>query len=301
MSSPKKTLILGTRGSLLARTQSEWVAARLRAAHPGIEILLKIVQTSGDMNRDVPFNQVGTKGMFVKEIEEALLDGSIDFGVHSLKDMPGDLPDGLEIVCTPPRENPCDSLLTTSGLALEHLPPNAVVGTSSIRRQVQLKAIRPDLNIKELRGNLDTRWRKLEEGRYDAIMLACSGLNRLGWGDRITENLNPQSFVPAAGQGALAIETRVGDATASSLLSAIHDEDTFCAVSAERAFLAELGGGCSIPAGAFAEISGADIQLIGMFASVSDGRVQRVKLTGSRKDPIQLGKAAAQRLHNEML
>ena len=296
MSSYDKTLILGTRGSLLAKTQSEWVAEQLRMAHPGLEIRLQIIQTTGDMNREVPFNQVGAKGMFVKEIEQALLDGSIDFGVHSLKDMPGELPEGLEIVCTPEREDPRDSLLSNNGMKLQELPLNSIVGTSSIRRRFQLKAARPDLDIRELRGNLDTRWRKLQEGQYAAIMLACAGLNRLGWQDRISENLDPLLFVPAAGQGALAIETRAGDSVVSNLLSAIHHEATACEVSAERAFLAELGGGCSVPAGAYAEIEGESMRLVGMFAQSDGDSIQRVTLTGDRSQPEELGKRVANKI-----
>ncbi len=247
-----KTLRVGTRGSLLARTQTNWVVEQCKQAHSGLEIVVEIIQTTGDMRRDVPFAAVGTKGMFVKEIEQALLDGKIDVGVHSLKDMPSELPDGLELACVPKREDPYDALISRNGLRFDQLPQGAVVGTSSVRRQAQLRLNRPDLQLVELRGNLDTRLRKLDEGQYDAIVVACAGLNRLGLEERITERLSTQVCVPAAGQGALALETRIGDSGTLSLLAAIQDPNTALCVEAERAFLAGLGGGCSLPVGALA-------------------------------------------------
>lgn len=232
--------------------------------------------------------------MFVKEIEQALLDGEIDFGVHSLKDMPSELPEGLEISCTPPRENPFDALLSRNGLTLDQLPPGAVVGTSSVRRQTILKHGYPHLLIQELRGNLDTRWNKLQDGRYDAIILACAGLNRLGWGDRITTELSFETMMPAAGQGALAIENRTGDDVTRELLRAIHDECAASCVAAERAFLAELGSGCSVPAGAFAQIKNDRMEVHGLFYSLAVNRMCISKAEGPVSDAVELGRQSAE-------
>jgi hydroxymethylbilane synthase len=287
---------VGTRGSLLARTQTQWTMDLLSRANPGLALELHVIQTTGDLRRDVPFAAVGTKGMFVKEIEQALLDGAIDVGIHSLKDMPSELPAGLDLSCVPPREDPLDALLTRSGDLLDALPPGAAVGTSSVRRAAQLRSVRPDLRIEELRGNLDTRIRKLDEGRYDAIVLAAAGLVRLGWGDRITQRLAPDVCVPAAGQGALAIETRTDDAVTRELLQPIHDLDAADAVAAERAFLQALGGGCSVPAGAFATIEGAQIRLVAMIAAPDGSRVLRAEESGARSDARALGAEIAARL-----
>ena len=289
MSDGGKRLRIGTRGSLLARTQTGMVVARLQEANPDVEIETRIIQTTGDMRRDVPFAQVGTKGMFVKEIEQALLDGSIDVGVHSLKDMPSELPDGLELACVPAREDPMDALLARNGLTFALLPQHAVVGTSSLRRQAQLRALRPDLRLEELRGNLDTRLRKLDAGEYDAILLAVAGLNRLGLGGRITERLAPEICVPAAGQGALALETRCGDTETLARLHTVHDPVSAAAVEAERAFLAALGGGCSVPAGALATIVGSRLHLVGLIAAPDGSCVLRAERTGDLSAAAQIG------------
>ena len=290
------TLRIGTRGSLLARTQTGWIADQIRAANPGLEIQIEIIQTTGDMRRDVPFAAVGTKGMFVKEIEQALLEGRIDVGVHSLKDMPSELPDGLELACVPSRENPFDALLTRSASSLGDLGHGAVVGTSSIRRSAQLRHTRPDLKIEELRGNLDTRIRKLDDGAYDAIVLAAAGLNRLGLADRIAEQLSPDTCVPAAGQGALALETRSGDLATLALLAPVHDLEAADAIATERAFLAALGGGCSVPAGAYAEIHGTQITLIAMIAAPDGSQVLRARAEDARTGAAALGVRVAEQL-----
>ena len=289
MSDGGRKLRVGTRGSLLARTQTGMVVERLQAANPQVTIEIQIIQTTGDVQRDVPFAQVGTKGMFVKEIEQALLDGTIDVGVHSLKDMPSELPEGLELACVPAREDPLDALLSRGGLTFARLPLHAVVGTSSLRRKAQLHAMRPDLHVEELRGNLDTRMRKLDAGHYDAILLAVAGLNRLGLGERITERLAPDICVPAAGQGALALETRCGDAETLSLLQAVHDPISAATVTAERAFLAALGGGCSIPAGALASVQGTRLHLIGLIAAPDGSVVLRAERTGDLSEAAQIG------------
>lgn len=291
-----QVLRVGTRGSLLARTQTDGVVERLRAANPGLQVEIEIIQTTGDMRRDVPFTAVGTKGMFVKEIEQALLDGVIDVGVHSLKDMPSELPDGLELACVPERENPYDALLSRHQETLMALPQGAVVGTSSQRRQAQLRHFRPDLRIEELRGNLDTRLRKLDEGQYDAIVLACAGLRRLGLANRITEQIAADICLPAAGQGALALETRTGDSATLALLSSLHDADTADAVAAERGFLAALGGGCSVPAGALAHIHGGLVTVKAMLAKPEGSRVWQWEEKGRRSEAAEIGRVVAERL-----
>jgi hydroxymethylbilane synthase len=292
-------LRIGTRGSLLARTQTGWVADLIRAAHPGLTVEIEIIQTTGDLRRDVPFAAVGTKGMFVKEIEQALLEGQIDLGVHSLKDMPSELPDGLELACVPVRESPFDALIGRTASKLCDLPEGAVVGTSSTRRSAQLRHLRPDLRIEELRGNLDTRIRKLDEGQYDAIVLAAAGLNRLGWGDRVTETLGPDLCVPAAGQGALALEIRTEDDITRERLTSVHDQDSADAIAAERAFLAALGGGCSVPAGAFATVNGRQLSIVAMIAALDGSRVIRGEAQGGRESAVPLGSILAGKLLSE--
>lgn len=289
MSYREKRLRIGTRGSLLARTQTGMVVERLQAANPELVIATQIIQTTGDVQRNVPFAQVGTKGMFVKEIEQALLDGVIDVGVHSLKDMPSELPEGLELSCVPKREDPLDALLSRNGLMFAQLPQGAVVGTSSLRRQAQLRGLRPDLRLEELRGNLDTRMKRLDDGEYDAILLAVAGLNRLGLASRITESLTPDVCVPAAGQGALALETRCGDMATLELLMSVHDTETAAAVTAERAFLAALGGGCSVPAGALATIQGSRLHIIGLIAAPDGRQVLRAEREGEVSAAAQIG------------
>ena len=289
MSEGGKRLRIGTRGSLLARTQTGMVVERLQAANPEVVIETQIIQTTGDVQRNVPFAQVGTKGMFVKEIEQALLDGVIDVGVHSLKDMPSELPEGLELSCVPAREDPLDALLSRNGLLFAQLPQGAVVGTSSLRRQAQLRGLRPDLRLEELRGNLDTRMKRLDNGEYDAILLAVAGLNRLGLGSRITERLTPDVCVPAAGQGALALETRCGDSATLELLMSVHDAETAAAITAERAFLAALGGGCSVPAGALATIDGYRLHIVGLIAAPDGRQVVRAEREGEVSAAAQIG------------
>jgi hydroxymethylbilane synthase len=289
----RRHLRVGTRGSLLARTQTEQVIALLQSAHPDLGLEMKIIQTTGDIRRDVPYAEVGAKGMFVKEIEEALLSRTIDLGVHSLKDMPSLLPDGLVLACVPQRADPFDALLSRAGTRLTELPQAAVVGTSSMRRQALLRRFRPDLRCVELRGNLDTRLRKLSDGDFDAIVVACAGLARLGLADRITERLSPEVSVPAVGQGALALEARAEDVETLGLLSAIHDADTADCVGAERAFLNTLGGGCSVPAGAFATVNAETISLLGVIVAPDGSRAVQHSRTGSRQEAATVGAALA--------
>ncbi len=285
----KVILRLGTRKSKLALTQSNWVKKEIESRFPDVEVELVKVTTKGDKILDVPLAKVGGKGLFVKEIEEALLDGRIDFAVHSLKDVPTELPKGLEVSVFPEREDPRDALISKSGAGLKGLPEGARVGTSSLRRMAQLRAVRPDLTIENLRGNLDTRLKKLDEGQYDAILLAVAGLNRMGLADRITEIIAPELILPAIGQGALGIEFRTGDEETREILSALNHEETSVRVRAERAFLARLEGGCQVPIGAFATLDGDEIELEGFVADERGERLIRRKRRGKRSDPERVG------------
>ncbi|MBU6310229.1 MAG: hydroxymethylbilane synthase [Planctomycetes bacterium] len=243
-------LRIGTRASLLARTQTGWVVERLRAH--GVEVAIEIIGTRGDERRDVPIAAIGGDGVFVRELEQALLEGRIDAAVHSLKDMPTAETAGLRLACVPARATPFDALVGRGASRLEDLPAGARVGTSSIRRIVQLKAVRPDVEAIPLRGNVDTRLRKLDAGDYDALILAAAGLERLGLGDRITHLLEPPAFWPAVAQGALAVQVREADARATEAVAAIDHEATHAAATAERSMLAALAGGCLAPIGGWA-------------------------------------------------
>lgn len=279
-------ITIGSRGSMLALWQANHVQSLLHTR--GIESRIEVIHTTGDKITDVPLAKLGaqtsTKGLFTKELEDALLDGRIDIAVHSLKDMPTELPEGLELVAVPEREDPFDAII---GSTLEGLPHGARVGTSALRRQAQLKVLRPDLDIQSIRGNLDTRLRKLDEGQYQAIVLACAGLRRLGWSGRIAERFDASRICPAVGQGALAIEARAGDTTVSLLTH----EATLRAVTAERACLREFGGGCQIPMGAYATIDGDRIHLESVVASPDGALVIRFAADGI--DAQALGKTVA--------
>jgi len=269
-------LVIASRGSQLALWQARWVAGELAAY--GHECRIEIIKTTGDKITDVPLAKVGTKGLFTKEIEEALLEGRADLAVHSLKDLPTELPAGLELAAIPPREDPYDALV---GKRLADLPEGARVGTSSLRRSAQLRKLRPDLAIESVRGNLDTRLRKLDEGQYDAILLAAAGLKRLGWQARIAETLPADVMCPAVGQGALAIETRaVGKGMDACRV--LDDAQTRAAVLAERGLLSALGGGCQVPIGAHATVGGERLRLLGVVAS-PDGAEQ---VRGEAEGPI---------------
>jgi hydroxymethylbilane synthase len=277
-------LVIGSRGSQLALWQARWIAARL--AEAGHETHIEIIKTTGDKITDVPLAKVGTKGLFTKEIEEALLDGRIDLAVHSLKDLPTELPAGLTIAAIPPREDARDAMV---GAKLSNLPAGAVVGTSSLRRAAQLRAIRPDLAIESIRGNLDTRVRKLDEGQYHAIVLAAAGLTRLGWAHRIAETLPPELMCPAVGQGALAVETReTGDGYA--VCAVLDDPAARAAVTAERAVLASLGGGCQVPIGAHAVITGDELWMAGVVVSPDGTRIVRLIEQGAVRDAEEIGR-----------
>jgi len=296
----KKTWIVGSRQSALALTQTNQVIEALKALGRarGLEydFEVKKIVTKGDRILDVTLSKVGGKGLFVKEIEQALLDREIDFAVHSMKDMPSSLPDGLVIGCVPEREDPRDALITRNGWTLSTLPADARLGTSSLRRSSQMKFLRPDLHVEPLRGNIDSRLRRLEDGDFDAILLAAAGLRRMGWEGRITAHVAPDECIPAVGQGALALECREGDEELLQLLSLYHHRRTADAVAAERAFLAGLNGGCQVPIGGYATLdeSGETVTLTGFVGSPDGAELLKETRTGT--DPAALGAALAETL-----
>jgi hydroxymethylbilane synthase len=277
-------LVIGSRGSQLALWQAKWIAARL--AERGAETRIEIIKTTGDKITDVPLAKVGTKGLFTKEIEEALLDGRIDLAVHSLKDLPTEVPAGLTIAAIPEREDPRDAMV---GSLLTDLRAGAKVGTSSLRRAAQLRVVRKDLLIESVRGNLDTRLRKLDAGQYHSIVLAAAGLTRLGWAHRIAEVFPAEVMCPAVGQGALAVETRAsGDAR--DICRPLDHAATRAAVTAERAVLASLGGGCQVPIGAYAQVSGETLRLIAVVIAPEGDRIVRNHDEGLVNDAEQTGR-----------
>ncbi len=284
-------LTIGSRGSQLALWQARWIQARLQGF--GMESRIQVIHTTGDKITDVALSKVGTKGLFTKEIEEALLDRSIDLAVHSLKDMPTELPAGLILAAIPEREDPRDAIV---GARLSELKNGAHVGTSSLRRAAQLRVLRPDLQISDIRGNLDTRLRKLDEGKYDAIVLASAGLRRLGWQERITELLEPDVMCPAVGQGALAVETRDDSGEAREICRRLEHVDTRIAVTAERAVLAALGGGCQVPIGAHATLDGGAIQIRAIVVSPDGAQVIRKQAGGNASDAARLGRVLGDQL-----
>ena len=267
----KTSICIGTRGSALALWQANHVKQNIETAFPDVQVDITIIKTTGDRITDRPLAMVGGKGLFVKEIEAALLDGSIDLAVHSMKDMPGELPYGLVIGAIPERANPFDVLICAQGTLLKEYPKGAVIGTSSLRRGSQLKHVRPDLEIKSIRGNLDTRLKKLKSGEYDAIVLAAAGLERLGQGSEITEYLTETDMVPAVGQGALCIETRENDPDMAEILSVLDHESTRTCVTGERSFLKEIEGSCHIPVACFGKHQDGKILLTAVVAS-EDGK-----------------------------
>ncbi len=284
---------IGTRGSKLALWQANWVQTQLQKQNPEISIQIVTIKTKGDKILDVPLAKVGGKGLFVKEIEEALLDGRIDLAVHSLKDMPADLPDGLIIGAIPKREKSQDVLVSRKGI-LADMPKGARIGTSSLRRAAQILWARPDIQIKLLRGNLDTRLRKLDAGDMDAIVLAAAGIRRLGLEQRISEYISTSVMLPAAGQGALCIEIRSDDSYTAKLISALDDTDTRAVVSGERAFLHRLGGSCQVPIAAHGHINGGKYTLSGLVAEPDGSRVLRSELSGPLADCVEIGKNLAE-------
>jgi hydroxymethylbilane synthase len=293
-------LRIGTRGSPLALAQAEEVKTRLIAAHPALAgpdaIAIVVIKTTGDQVQDRPLAEIGGKGLFTKEIEEALLDGGIDLAVHSMKDVPTYLPDGLEIACLLPREDPRDVLISASGLKLADLPQGTVVGTASLRRQAQLKASRPDLVIVPLRGNVGTRIAKIERGDAAATLLALAGLKRLGKAGVATEILAVDQMLPAAAQGAIGIEIRGADQVTRDYLAPLHDAATAICVAAERACLARLEGSCRTPIAIYAELQGGDVHLRSLIATVDGSLVLRDDRRGAATKAAEIGTAAADAL-----
>jgi hydroxymethylbilane synthase len=279
-------LIFATRPSALARWQTQWVIKALKNVHHDLQCEEKIITTQGDKILDRPLPEIGGKGLFTQELESELLSGAVHCAVHSLKDLPVENPAGLTIGCIPARAEVRDALISASDYTLSTLPANASVGTSSLRRSAQVLSLRPDLHTESLRGNVDTRLRKALDGQYDAIILAGAGLTRLGLDDHVTEWLSLNVMLPAPGQGALAVQCRSDDQTTLRLLAALDDDSTRSAVTAERAFLSGLGGGCSVPVAAYAT-SNQTISLTGLVAS-PDGKTV-IKVSGKGKDALQLG------------
>lgn len=290
------TLRLATRESALALWQTEHVAARLREAHPGLEVLLVPMTTRGDQLQDRPLSEVGGKGLFLKELEVAMLEGRADAAVHSLKDVPMELDGPFEIAAILERANPFDAFVSVKYEALEELPYGAKVGTSSLRRQALLRAHRPDLKLVDLRGNVNTRLAKLDAGDYDAIVLACAGLERLGLGERIRERLVAPRFIPAAAQGAIAIECRQGQPDILALLAALDHAPTRACVSAERAMTRTLGGSCQVPIAAYATLNKEKLSLEGLVGRASDGETVRGYASGPMSEPDKLGQQVADML-----
>ncbi|WP_406686678.1 hydroxymethylbilane synthase [Rossellomorea vietnamensis] len=291
-----RKIIVGSRRSKLALTQTNWVIDQLKALDPSYDFEVKEIVTKGDQILDVTLSKVGGKGLFVKEIEQAMLDKEIDMAVHSMKDMPAVLPDGLTIGSIPVREDHRDAFISKNHVALKDLPGGAIVGTSSLRRGAQILSVRPDLEIKWIRGNIDTRLSKLQNEDYDAIILAAAGLSRMGWtSDVVTEFLDPDLCLPAVGQGALSIECRNDDDEVLELLEKFACEETTTTVTAERAFLHKMEGGCQVPIAGFAELKdNGDIALTGLVASPDGQTIYKEYMTG--QDPKEVGEKVAESL-----
>lgn len=296
----KNKIVIGTRGSKLALWQAEWIKSELQKLRPGLEVELNKIKTTGDKILDVPLAKVGGKGLFVKEIEEALLRNEADIAVHSMKDVPTEFPDGLHLAVICKREDPRDAFITAISnqpsaiSSFKDLHHGATVGTSSLRRSCQLLSMRPDIKIEQLRGNLDTRLRKLDEGQFDAIILAAAGVKRLGWADRITETLPPEISLPAIGQGAVGIECRMDDEFINKLIAPLDHYETSVCVRAERACLKKLEGGCQVPIAAYARLLTPDAQrptliMDGLVGSVSGETIIKAHVEGDPKDAEALG------------
>ena len=292
----RKEIRIGTRASALALWQAEWVKAELEKKYPGMTVSLTKIKTTGDKILDVPLAQVGGKGLFVKEIEEAMLANEIDIAVHSMKDVPTMFPDGLHLSCITKREDARDALLTRNNVKFKDLPQGATIGTSSLRRQAQLMSIRPDFKIAQLRGNVDTRLRKLKEGQFDAIILAAAGVRRLGLAENVSEYIDPSISLPAIGQGALGIECRVDDRELNDLIAFFNHQDTRTCVTGERALLRRLEGGCQVPIACYGQMMNGKLHLIGLVASVDGKRIIKETLEGEADKAEKLGVTLAENL-----
>jgi hydroxymethylbilane synthase len=281
-------LRIGTRGSLLAKWQAEFVRKKLFAS-AGVETEIVIIKTSGDKEQIAPLSQIGGKGIFIKELEEALLEETIDLAVHSVKDVPTDIPSRLMFPAVCRREDVRDCLVAANGATLGSLRQGARVGTGSLRRQAQLRHLRPDLDVRDLRGNVDTRLRKVESGEYEAVMLAKAGLDRLGWSGRITETLSPEVFLPAVGQGAIGVECRLKDTEAADVVGVLDDAETRTAIIAERSLLSAIQGGCQVPLGAWARIERGDLVLEACVCSVDGLQYIKQRATSAPDQAAELG------------
>jgi len=288
-------LRIGTRGSLLAKWQAEYVRKRLFTAG-GVEAEIVIIKTSGDKLQHIPLTQFGGKGVFIKELEDALLEESIDVAVHSVKDIPTDVPSRLTFPAVCRREDVRDCLVSSSGATLTTLRYGARVGTSSLRRQAQLRHVRPDLDVRDLRGNVDTRLRKVESGEYEAVVLAKAGLDRLGWTHRISDTLEPDICMPAVGQGAIAVECRLKDTEAAQVLGILDDAESRTAIIAERALLSTLQGGCQLPLGAWARLDRGDLVMEACVCSVDGAQYVKQRATAPPDQAVALGEQIARLL-----
>jgi hydroxymethylbilane synthase len=284
-----KPVIIGTRGSKLALWQAEWVRSALMQRYPGTVVELEVIKTRGDKILDAPLAKLGGKGLFVKEIEEALRDGRVDVAVHSMKDMPAEIPADLMIGAVPEREIPFDVLISRNGFTLMRIPSRGLIGTSSLRRAAQLRHVRPDLEILPLRGNVETRIRKLETDQLAAVVLAAAGVKRLGLEQRITEHLTPDRMLPAVGQGALCLEIRREDPRTGPLVSSLDHLATRTAVSGERAFLRRLEGGCQVPIAGYGRIEGPHFTLTGLVADLDGSTVIKHSLSGPAESAEPIG------------
>ena len=293
-----RKIIVGSRRSKLALTQTNWFIDQMKAAGAPFEFEVKEIVTKGDQIVDVMLSKVGGKGLFVKEIQQALFDEEIDFAVHSMKDMPSVLPEGLVVGCIPKRVDPRDAFISNGHVAFNDLPQGAVVGTSSLRRSSQLLLLRPDLDIKWIRGNIDTRLKKMQDGEYDAILLAAAGLKRMGWSeDIVTGYMSLEDCIPAVGQGALSIECRSGDTELLAELAKLNDEQTFNEVEAERTFLREMDGSCQVPIGGFARQMEDGIEMTGFIAAPDASEVYRH--TAKAKTAMEVGQIVSDVLRKQ--
>ena len=295
----KKKIIIGTRGSKLALWQANHIASAIQKKHSDLVVVIQVIQTTGDRMQNMPLSQIGGKGLFTKEIEEEMLKGNVQLAVHSLKDVPTVLPEGLEIPVITKREHPGDAFISPKYDSIDQLPIGAKVGTSSLRRAAQVLHYRPDLEIVPLRGNVDTRLKKVDSGEMDAIILAVSGLHRLGWDFRIDQILPQEICLPAVGQGALTLEVRSDDMETKKYIEFLNDPETCDAVTAERSFLRHLEGSCQVPFGVYGEIVGGMLNLEGTILSI-DGKISiREKLSGYRHEAEKLGIELAEKLANQ--
>ncbi|MCJ7809691.1 MAG: hydroxymethylbilane synthase [Desulfobulbaceae bacterium] len=289
-------LRIGTRGSKLALIQSEWIKSRIQDRHPDVCVVLTVIKTTGDKILDSPLSKIGGKGLFVKEIEDALLQNRVDLAVHSMKDVPAELPEGLMLAVFPEREDPRDALVSVGDASIDQLPRKARLGTSSLRRAAQILHIRPDLDIAPLRGNVDTRLGKLNGGELDCIILATAGLKRMGLEDRISQVIPTDKILPAIGQGALGLETRRDDARTIAVISFLNHEPTQVAVAVERAFLKELEGGCQVPIAGLGLLEDGQLHFTGMVAELDGTRIIQDQISGNKKDAAQMGRELAGKL-----